>query len=330
MSKRGRKVQHGGGLAVRAQPASGSTAPSPAPDAAAEGNAVASLRPAVPPAVASASAPAQAPAPAATPALVPFPAPARATAPAPVDGPEIERLRTELAELKRVNRLKDQYMSFAAHELSTPLTAIKAYIEALVEHHGDPEFQQGPEFLRVLQRETARLIRVVDRTLQISRLTGRAQNVRRSDVDLQQLVDETADSMRPVLAERAVHLEVHVPDALPNIAADRDLLEQVLINLVDNAAKFSPRGRTVTLRATARADGVEIEVRDQGYGIASDELGRIFDPYFRSDDGRVTCERGIGLGLAIVKTIVEQHGGRVSVESQLDSGTTFRFRLPRV
>jgi signal transduction histidine kinase len=326
MSKRARKIQHGGGLAVRAQPAPSPV--TPAPSVPADENAGAAVAPAG----------GAAPAPTADATIVPLaptpvlaPASALPLTPASAEGAdELERLRTELLELQRMNRLKDQYLSLAAHELSTPLTAIKAYIEALVENYGEPEFQQGPEFLRVLQRETSRLIRVVDRTLQISRLTSRAQDVRRSDVDLKQLVGETADSMRPVLAERAVHLAVQVPDALPNIAADRDLLEQVLINLVDNAAKFSPRGRTVTLRAAARGNGVEIEVRDQGYGIASDELGRIFDPYFRSDDGRVTCERGIGLGLAIVKTIVEQHGGRVSVESQIDSGTTFRFLLPRV
>ncbi len=107
------------------------------------------------------------------------------------------------------------------------------------------------------------------------------------------------------------------------------MLEQVLINLVDNAVKFSPPRSTVFLRARQGPDCVEIEIQDQGFGIAPDELKRVFDPYFRSSDDRVGAERGTGLGLAIVKTIVEQHGGRVWVESEIDQGTTFRFSLPR-
>ena len=242
---------------------------------------------------------------------------------------EIERLRKELAEMQRVARLKDQYLSVAAHELSTPLTAIKAYIEALAENYGDPEFKQGPEFLNVLQRETSRLIRTVDRTLQISRLTTRTKVVRPSQVEFVRLVGDVQHALYPMLAERGVALSVDVPEGLPLVAADRDLLEQVLINLVDNAIKFSPRDSQIFLRAGVCPDSVEIEVQDQGFGIAADELTRVFDPYFRSSDARVHGERGTGLGLAIVKTIVEQHGGRIWVESEVDRGTTFRFSLPQ-
>ncbi len=242
---------------------------------------------------------------------------------------EIERLREELADAQRVARLKDQYLSVAAHELSTPLTAIKAYIEALTENYADPEFKQGPEFLRVLQRETERLIRTVDRTLQISRLTSRSAAVRRTRMDLVQLIDDVKHALHPVLGERGVTLYTELPDPMPRIDADRDLLEQVLINLVDNAVKFSPQNSSVSLRAHVLDDRVEIEVQDQGYGIAPDELKRVFDPYFRSGDDRIGSSRGSGLGLAIVKTIVEQHGGRVWVESEIDQGTTFKFSLPR-
>ena len=231
--------------------------------------------------------------------------------------------------MQRVTRLKDQYLSVAAHELSTPLTAIKAYIEALSENYGDPEFKQGPEFLSVLQRETGRLIRTVDRTLQISRLTSRTKIVNRSQLELLRLVDDLKHSLRPVLEERSVELSVEVPEDLQPIAADRDLLEQVLINLIDNAIKFSPPGSHVFLRAELCADCIEIEVQDEGFGIAADERNRVFDPYFRSSDERVDGERGTGLGLAIVRTIVEQHGGRIWVESEVDQGATFRFSLPQ-
>lgn len=243
---------------------------------------------------------------------------------------EVEELRTELAALHAEGELKDQYLSVATHELSAPLAAMKAYIEALLEHHGDPGFTQTSDFLHVLGKETDRLIRLVDRTLEISRLTSRGLRIDTEPVQLQDIVAEVLPSLRPMLVERAMRLEVHVPSDLPDVLADPDLLKQVLLNLVHNAVKFSLPGRRVTLRAHARPDTVEVEVEDQGYGIPQEEMTHLFQPYFRSADERVERQRGTGLGLSIVKTIVEQHGGTIGVESHPEAGTTFRFTLPRV
>lgn len=241
---------------------------------------------------------------------------------------EVRDLRAEVDELRQANRLNDEYLAVATHELSAPLASMKAYVEALLEHHRDPAFGHTEEFLKVLAKETARLIRVVERTLEISRLTRRGAALQRGLVDLGEVVDDVAMSLQPVLAERCMTFDAELPPQLPVIDADRDLLKQVLVNLIHNAVKFSPPGRTVQVRATHAGGVVEVEVRDEGYGIAPEELGRVFEPYFRSGDGRVARERGTGLGLSVVKTIVEQHGGRVWVESQPDHGTSFRFTLP--
>ena len=123
-------------------------------------------------------------------------------------------------------------------------------------------------------------------------------------------------------------LDVDLGADLPLVAADVDLLNEVLLNLIHNAVKFSPPGRTVCVAAVCTPEYVEVEVRDQGYGIVPEELGRVFEPYFRSGDGRVERERGTGLGLSIVKTIVEQHGGRIWVESE-PARHSFRFTLPK-
>ncbi len=242
---------------------------------------------------------------------------------------EIERLRRELDELQRTNRLKDHCLSVAAHELATPLTAIQAYVETLQAKWNTPGFEQAPEFLQVLQHETARLIRTVERTLQVSRLTSANQTVQRLPLQLSQLVAAVADALRPVFRQRNVRLDVRVPETLPWISADRDLLEQVFINLLDNAVKFSPTACTVLVRASTSPGWVHVEVLDRGYGIAADEVQQIFDPYFRSRDDRVGRARGTGLGLALVKTVIEQHGGRIEVESALDRGTVFRLALPQ-
>jgi two-component system phosphate regulon sensor histidine kinase PhoR len=241
----------------------------------------------------------------------------------------IEDLRAEIEALRQACRLKDQYLSVATHELSAPLSAMKAYIEALLEHHADPGFTQTGEFLRVLEKETGRLIRVVDRTLEISRLTWRGARIRLEPTRLVDVVHELLPSVQPVLVERSMTLDVDLPADLPLVAADTDLLNQVFLNLIHNAIKFSPPGRVVRVAAVVHPAGVEVEVTDQGWGIVPEELGRVFEPYFRSGDGRVERERGTGLGLSIVKTIVEQHGGRIWVESEPQRGTSFRFTLPK-
>jgi len=242
---------------------------------------------------------------------------------------EAQDLRAEIEALRQACRLKDQYLSVATHELAAPLSAMKAYIEALLEHHADPGFTQTGEFLRVLEKETGRLIRVVDRTLEISRLTWRGSRIRLEPTRLADVVHELLPSVQPVLVERSMTLDVDLPENLPLVAADADLLNQVFLNLIHNAIKFSPPGRVVRVGAVANSGGLEVEVRDEGWGIVPEELGRVFEPYFRSGDGRVERERGTGLGLSIVKTIVEQHGGRIWVESEPQRGTSFRFTLPK-
>lgn len=236
-------------------------------------------------------------------------------------------LQAELEALREACRLKDQYLSVATHELSTPLAAMKAYIEALLDHHDDPSFTQTDEFLQVLARETDRLIRLVDRTLEISRLTARGR-LQREAVDLADLMADILPSLQPALEERRARLAVQLAAGLEPVRADRDLLQQVLLNLIHNALKFSPSGGAVTVAAVPVAGGTQIEVRDQGYGIQPEELASVFEPYFRSSDERVERERGTGLGLSIVKTIVQQHGGRIGVESAPDRGTVFRFTIP--
>jgi signal transduction histidine kinase len=242
---------------------------------------------------------------------------------------EVRDLRAEVAALEQATKLKDQYLAVATHELSAPLAAMKAYVEALIEGHGDPAFTEAEEFLRVLDRETTRLTRVVERTLELSRLARRQGELRLQPVDLAAAAGEVQASLHPLLAERRMSLVVEVAPDLPVLAADPDLLKQVLVNLLHNAIKFSPPGSRVWLRGTCAGTGGEIEVRDEGHGIALHEQEHVFEPWFRSADERVVRARGTGLGLSIVKTIVEQHGTRIRVDSEPNVGTSFRFTLSR-
>lgn len=241
---------------------------------------------------------------------------------------EVRRLRREVRELRLSQRVSDEYLSMVTHELSTPLTAIKAYVEALTKHYDDPDFSRGKEFLRVLDRETSRLIRLVDRAQQISRLTNGRQPVRPGSVQLQNLVEEITDTLRPLLEERAVEFVSDLPVDMPAVAADHDLCRQLLINLLHNAIKFSPRDGKVYLHADITATHVSVSVADAGCGLCPEDHQRVFEPFYRSAQTPTDVERGSGLGLTIAKTIVEQHGGLIDVESEVGKGTTFRFTLP--
>lgn len=242
---------------------------------------------------------------------------------------EVHELRAELDAMQRAARLKEESFSIMAHELSAPLAGMKAYVETLIENYGDPSFGEGVEFLGVLGREIGRLARVVERTLEITRLSRGGTHLRLEPVRLDDLVAEVRVALQPALAARRTVLEAQIDAGVPVVAADPDLLKQVLLNLVQNAVKFSPPGHPVRVRAVPKGDGVCVEVTDEGYGIAPHDLEQVFEPWFRSADERVARERGTGLGLTIVKTIVEQHGSRIEVDSSLDHGTTFRFGLQR-
>jgi len=242
---------------------------------------------------------------------------------------ELRDLRQEVEALRQQVRLKEQYLAVATHELSAPLSSMKAYIEALIEGHGDPAFTEGEEFLRVLDRETTRLTRVVERTLELSRLARRQGELRLQPTDLVQVVADVQASVQPLLAERKMQMIVDIDVETPILAADPDLLGQVLLNLVHNSIKFSPLGSRVWVIGRCSGTGGEIEVRDEGHGIAIHEQEHVFEPWFRSSDDRVARARGTGLGLSIVKAIVEQHGAHIRVDSQPDAGTSFRFTLSR-
>jgi len=242
---------------------------------------------------------------------------------------EVRELRAEVDSMQRTARLKEESFCVMTHELSAPLAGMKAYVETLLENYGDPSFAEGVEFLGVLDREISRLARVVERTLEIARLSRQGTGLRLEPVRLEELLSEVRAALQPALTARQMAFEVHIDAAVPVIAADPDLLKQVFLNLLQNAVKFSPPGSRVGVRAVRKGDNVCIEVSDEGYGIAPHDLEQVFEPWFRSADERVARERGTGLGLAIVKTIVEQHGSRIEVESTRDRGTTFRFGLQR-
>ncbi len=232
----------------------------------------------------------------------------------------------DITAIKQMEQLKDEFVSVAAHELRTPLTAIKGYAELLERRLGRDEGRaRDRQSLAVIRRQTERLARLVNEMLDVSRIEAGQLQLNRESFDLSALAEETIDSVRV-----SDDLHTFVLDAPPGIEAFADIarIEQVLINLITNAATYSPKGGTITVRVHTGDDHATVSVQDEGIGITPEEVSRLFARFYRSPQSGAMRGGGMGLGLYISREIVERHGGTIAVESTPGVGSTFTFTLP--
>ncbi len=241
---------------------------------------------------------------------------------------EVRRLRAENRTLVRLNRLQGRFVAMASHEFKTPLTSITAYTDALLTHAGDPGFDRAPQFLEVIREEAARLLRMVNRILDFSRMEYGSRLLDRRPVDLAALVQETAASLEASAAAKRQRLVVRAEPDVPRAEVDADLLRQVVVNLVGNAVKYTPAGGGVEVTVAEGAAFITVDVADDGPGVPADELRRIFREFYRAE-GAATAESGTGLGLSIVRHIVSLHGGHVAVRRRERGGSVFTFGVPK-
>jgi signal transduction histidine kinase len=220
--------------------------------------------------------------------------------------------------LKYLETARAQFISEISHDLRTPLTALKGLLINLID---DSEPDRRPS-LEIAERETDRLIRLVNQLLDFSRWQGGQLKLDCKAVDVGKVARDALVLVRERANHRNVRLSGHIPPDLPAARVDRDRVERVILNLLDNGIKFTPAGGEVALSVGQREEGIEISVHDTGRGMAAEERERAFEPYYRGAEG------GTGLGLAIARAIVEAHGGRMSVESSPGRGTRVWFTLP--
>ena len=233
----------------------------------------------------------------------------------------------DVTELRHAERLRRELTANVSHELRTPLTSIKGFVETLLEGAMKDE-ETCRRFLTIIDSEANRLVKLVDDLLDLSRLENKRVTLELRPIDLGELVARTVDKLRPLAQTSRLILEQLVPTGVI-VSADADRLEQVLTNLVDNAIKYTPPGGRVEVRVVPADGEVEVAVADTGRGIRPEDLPHVFERFYRADRSRTRGSGGTGLGLAIARHIVEAHGGRISVRSLLDEGTTFVFTLPR-
>jgi signal transduction histidine kinase/PAS domain-containing protein len=242
---------------------------------------------------------------------------------------ENARFYTEQVEARQkvedLSRLKDEFLSIASHELRTPVTSIKGYTQLAKMLIRDGELGTSEEYLDIALDQIDRMSRLILELLDVSRIETGKLEIRREPIEWPQFVREVVQRHHTAVSDRRFH--VSVPEDGKVVSGDRDRLEQVLGNLLENAVKYSPDGSDVTVAVEDRGDSYVTAVCDRGIGIPADELAQVFERFHRGKQVSSTNYGGLGLGLYITKQIVERHGGTIWVESRPGQGTTFQFTL---
>ncbi len=229
----------------------------------------------------------------------------------------------ELERFRKLDQLKSEFVANVSHELKTPLTSIKAYTEALLDMARE---EQTKSFLKVIDEESDRLLALINDLLNVSRIQSGRIKMNLSPASPRSVVDEIMGISKVQSERHQIVLDAE-PD-LPELLLDKEKMKEVMVNLISNAIKYSPKGGEVRVRLRREEANLRIDVRDQGVGIPREHQPKIFEAFYRVDTSYTAEIPGTGLGLVIVKAIVEHHGGSVSFESDVGKGTTFTVLLP--
>jgi two-component system phosphate regulon sensor histidine kinase PhoR len=233
----------------------------------------------------------------------------------------------EITELRRVEQVRKDFVANVSHELRTPLTAIQGFAETLLS--GALEDQQNNRrFVEIIRSHAARLSRLTDDLLKLSRIEAGKLEPETRPVAIEELLEAGADAARIAAAPKQLALTVNSPVDLPAARGDANLLREVLRNLLDNAVQYTPAGGRIEVSVAAQNGNVVVTVADTGIGIPQAEQSRIFERFYRVDAARSREVGGTGLGLSIAKHIVEAHGGKIWVESEVGQGSRFHFSIP--
>jgi|GEM_PF-2203559 len=241
----------------------------------------------------------------------------------------LDELRAQKDREAESYRMKSQLIAAVSHELRTPLTSIRAYAETLRKPQVSAEPDTRDRFLQIIHDESRRLTRIVDDILDLATLEGGRVRLTMRRVDLGKALQDALDVIRPIASERGITIRCEVPGEIP-VQADPDLLEQLAVNLLENAVKFSERGGEVRLGVERERTTCRVFVEDDGPGIPADKLDRIFEQFYQVEGGQSRRHGGAGLGLAICKSITLWHDGRIWAESEEGRGARFIVSLPRV
>ena len=235
----------------------------------------------------------------------------------------------DITEQYKLEEARREFVANVSHELRTPLTNVKSYAETLLENPDTPP-EMRERFCQVILNETDRMTRIVKDLLTLSRLDYAKMDWRISSFAVKTCIENVCRAMEMEFQHRKHTLSVTLADDLPKLSGDRERIEQVLTNILSNAAKYTPDGGEIALTAVPEGEKVRVTVTDNGIGIPKKDLPRLFERFYRVDKARSRERGGTGLGLAIAKEIIEYHGGEISIESEFKHGTTVSFTFGSV
>lgn len=234
----------------------------------------------------------------------------------------------DISRLREVDRMKEEFVSIVSHELRTPLTSIRGSIQLVLGEPGSVPDQEHQHLLQIALNNCERLIRIINDILDVSKIESGNLPLHRKAVNVAELVRQSVDVVAGPARHVNVRVDVKLPANLRPVMVDQDRVVQALVNLLSNAVKFAPQGSTVTVAATSGEQFITLSVSDEGEGIAPENLNRLFRKFQQVDSSSSRRKGGTGLGLAITKALVEQHGGRIYVDSEVGKGTRFSITLP--
>ena len=234
----------------------------------------------------------------------------------------------DISRLREVDRMKDEFVSIVSHELRTPLTSIRGSVQLVLDDPGSVPDEEHRHLLQIALNNCERLVRIINDILDVSKIESGNLALRKKAVNVTDLVRQSVDVVANPARNAGVTFEINMPATIRPVMIDLDRIVQALVNLLSNAVKFAPVNSTVSVTVTGTEHMVTIAVADDGEGIAPENLNRLFRKFQQVDSSSSRRKGGTGLGLAIAKALVEQHGGRIFVDSELHKGTRFSFTLP--
>ena len=239
-----------------------------------------------------------------------------------------DELQQKMENLRRMDRMRTDFVANVSHELKTPLTLIRGYIETLEDRAMDDR-KTAAKFISIIKEHADRLGNIVNDLLSLSELELSDDSVHKTEFDLKELIDEISLGFGRVLAEKKQTLTVSSQEGDLRIRADYDKIEQVFVNLIDNAIKYTKESGCIELSLVEQDRAVCINVQDNGIGIPKEHRDRVFERFYRVDKARSRDLGGTGLGLSIAKHIVLAHNGKITIESELNKGTEISVTLPK-
>ncbi|MFA5068688.1 MAG: ATP-binding protein [Candidatus Omnitrophota bacterium] len=234
----------------------------------------------------------------------------------------------DITELRRLENIRKDFVANVSHELRTPISNIKGYAETLLDGALDDK-KHAKDFISIMHNNADRLEALISDLLELAKIESGKLNLNLKPLTFRLIAERVVSGLAKQASKKSIYISIDIPDDIPKILADENKITQVLLNLIDNAVKYTPEKGAISVTSKEKNKFVQVNVSDTGVGIAEEHQKRIFERFYRVDKARSQDPGGTGLGLSIVKHIIQAHGGEVSVQSMAGAGSAFTFTIPK-